>query len=62
VADYVIATFPDESPGEPQDGVCADYVLAEDASVTTVDVPADVQDDPNFPTSVRTGRSPCHTE
>lgn len=37
VAGYVIVSFPDETLGEPQDGVCADYVPAEPTTNTAIE-------------------------
>jgi hypothetical protein len=49
VAGYVVVTFPQETLGEPQDGVCADYAdLPPAAEPTPVDVPADLANDPGL--------------
>lgn len=48
VAGYVIVTFPGESLGEPQDGICADYALAAEVPVVPVDVPASVEGEPGL--------------
>ena len=50
-AGYVIVTFPDESLGEPQDGVCADVADApESDAAPPVEVPDDVKGDPGLVT------------
>lgn len=38
-AGYVVVTFPNETLGEPQDGLCAEYAPAVPGKVATVDVP-----------------------
>ena len=45
-AGYVVVGFPAETLGEPQEGFCVDYAVAE--PVSPVDVPAAVADDPGL--------------
>ncbi|MGA1838222.1 hypothetical protein VD659_14975 [Herbiconiux sp. 11R-BC] len=47
-AGYVVVTFPEQTLGEPQDGLCATYALAPDNTATPVDVPADIANDPGL--------------
>lgn len=50
-AGYVVVTFPDESLGEPQDGVCADVAgSAEPDAAPPVQVPDDVKGEPGLVT------------
>jgi len=45
-AGYVVVWFPAETLGEPQEGFCVDYTVAE--PVSPVEVPAGVADDPDL--------------
>lgn len=55
-AGYVLVTFPDESLGEPQDGVCADVSGAsESEAAPPVEVPDDVKDEPGLITRTDMG-------
>lgn len=47
-AGYVVVSFPDQTLGQPQDGVCSDYAPAAPTEVPTVDVPSDVADEPGL--------------
>lgn len=47
-AGYVVATFPEEEFGEPQDGLCADYAPTAETASPVVDVPAELKSDPGL--------------
>jgi len=47
-AGYVVVTFPDETLGEPQDGMCSSYAPAASKPVVKVDVPSAVANDPGL--------------
>jgi hypothetical protein len=55
VAGYVVVTFPEETTGEPQDGVCADYAPAAKTVPIAVSVPSAVADDPGLLVSTSFG-------
>ena len=54
-AGYVVVTFPEETLGEPQDGLCADYVEAAPTDPIVVDVPAAIANDPGLVVSTDFG-------
>ncbi|MCP1413672.1 DUF2511 domain-containing protein [Paenarthrobacter sp. A20] len=47
-AGYVVVTFPAETVGKPQSGLCAGYVAAGPKQPVKVDVPADLAKDPGL--------------
>lgn len=47
-AGYVVVTFPDETLGEPQDGVCADFAPVTPSEALPVKVPDAVANDPGL--------------
>lgn len=47
-AGYVVVTFPNETLGEPQDGMCSGYASQAAAPVAEVDVPSAVANDPGL--------------
>ena len=55
VAGYVVVTFPEETMGEPQDGVCADYAPAAETAPIRVSVPSAVANDPGLLVSTSFG-------
>lgn len=54
-AGYVMVTFPDKTLGEPQDGTCATATPATPTAQASVDVPADLQNDPGLVTRTEMG-------
>lgn len=54
-AGYVVVSFPEFAPGEPQDGLCASYAPAEAKTPVTVEVPAAVANDPGLLVSTTYG-------
>jgi hypothetical protein len=55
VAGYVVVTFPEETTGEPQDGVCSEYAPAAETAPTKVSVPSAVANDPGLLVSTSFG-------
>jgi hypothetical protein len=55
VAGYVVVTFPEETTGEPQNGVCADYAPAAQSVPIKVSVPSAVANDPGLLVSTSFG-------
>jgi hypothetical protein len=54
-AGYVVVTFPSKKLGEPQDGMCADYVPVVATPTVRVDVPKAVAGDPGLMVSTDYG-------
>jgi len=57
VAGYVVVTSPDESHGEPEEGVCADYASVIEGPLVLVNMPADVENNPGLLVSCNFGRT-----
>lgn len=54
-AGYVVVSFPDVALGEPQDGLCKSYVPAEAKAPVTIEVRAEMANDPGLLVSTTFG-------
>jgi hypothetical protein len=55
VAGYVVVTFPEETTGDPQNGVCADYAPEAETAPIKVSVPSALANDPGLLVSTSFG-------